>query len=381
MIRRFYADNFRCLTNFEVELDEANILLGPNGSGKTSVFDALRKIRNLTVRGAKIEETFPRRDISCLRDENVVQRFELELLVDQESYEYTLSVEHDPDRKKTRTRQEVLKHDRKPLFVYEKGIVQLYRDDYTRESLYPFDWTRSGIAFLHARPDNRKLTRFKTELANLIIASPCPPLFKSESSTDTRAEGTFLEPLMQNFVEWYWSVAQANMGSVFRLFKALQEVLPGFDSLDMVESGENARALKAAFHSRSDEKRLNRYGFGQLSDGQRALIALYSLLHLGEPHPLAENSRRSLFIDEPDNYLSLREVQPWLVQVVNACGEALEQAVVISHHPATIDYLAGGARGRWFTRDGEGPARVGNEPRFSTDGLSLSEAIARGWEE
>ena len=164
------------------------------------------------------------------------------------------------------------------------------------------------------------------------------------------------------------------------MFKELKEVLPGFDSLSMVESGESARVLKAAFHSLAGDQRLNRYSFGQLSDGQRFLVALYSLLHLVEDDRLAEGHRRSLFIDEPDNYLSLREVQPWLAQVVDACGEALEQAVIISHHPTTIDYLAG-AKGRWFSRDGEGPARVGDKPKSNTGGLSLSEAIARGWEE
>ena len=30
MIRRIYADNFRCLVNFELELDELNVLLGAN---------------------------------------------------------------------------------------------------------------------------------------------------------------------------------------------------------------------------------------------------------------------------------------------------------------------------------------------------------------
>ena len=380
MIRRFYADNFRCLTNFELELDETNIVLGPNGSGKTSVFDALRGIRDLTVRGVRIEEAFPQRDLSCLQNGDGVQRFELELHVDQDIYEYTLSVGHDPDRNEVRIRKEVLRHDKKPLFVYENDIVQLYRDDYRKGLHYPFYWSRSAIGFLLAVPDNKKLIRFKTELANLVVASPCPPLFKSESRTETRAESAFLDPLMQNFVEWYWSVAQENMGSVLRLFNELHDVLPGFDSLSMVKSGENARALEAAFHSRSGDNRRNRYGFGQLSDGQRALTALYSLLHLVEEHQLAEGHRRSLFIDEPDNYLSLREVQPWLAQVVDACGETLEQAVVISHHPITIDYLAGSGA-RWFSRDGEGPVRVGNEPKFSTDGLSISEAIARGVEE
>ena len=52
MVTRLYVDNFRCLVNFELKLDEMNILLGPNGSGKTSVLDALRRIQNLVARGA-----------------------------------------------------------------------------------------------------------------------------------------------------------------------------------------------------------------------------------------------------------------------------------------------------------------------------------------
>ena len=336
MIERFYADNFRCLTNFELELDQLNLFLGPNGSGKTSVFDALRKIRNLTVRGARIEDEFPQRDLSFLRSDNHVQQFELEIVVNQEMYEYMLKVEHNLDRNRMWIAQEILRHDKKPLFVFEKGIARLYRDNYGRESSYQFDLTRSGIGFLHAHPDNKKLTRFKTELTNAAIVSPCPPLFMSETRTITRAEGAFLDPLMQNFVEWYWSVAQKNIGSVVRLFEELKEVLPGFESLGMVESGESTRVLKAAFHGRTGDHRLNRYSFGQLSDGQRFLVALYSLLCLVDDDRLAEGHRRSLFIDEPDNYLSLREVQPWLAQVVDACGETLEQAVIISPAPASL---------------------------------------------
>ena len=45
MLTRLYADNFRCLTNFELRLDETNVLLGPNGTGKTSVLDALRRMQ------------------------------------------------------------------------------------------------------------------------------------------------------------------------------------------------------------------------------------------------------------------------------------------------------------------------------------------------
>jgi predicted ATP-dependent endonuclease of OLD family len=61
MITRLYIDNFRCLVNFELRLDETNVLLGPNGTGKTSVLDALRRIQALVARGARVDEEFRRR--------------------------------------------------------------------------------------------------------------------------------------------------------------------------------------------------------------------------------------------------------------------------------------------------------------------------------
>ena len=73
--------------------------------------------------------------------------------------------------------------------------------------------------------------------------------------------------------------------------------------------------------------------FGELSDGQRALIALYALIHL------AAGQGYTLFLDEPDNYVALPEIQPWLRELENVCGETVLQAVLSSHHPELIDYL------------------------------------------
>ena len=254
--------------------------------------------------------------------------------------------------------------------VFEQGTAQLFHDDFNKGPEYPFDWSQSGVGVLNEREDNRKLTRFKKEIASFVVASPCPPLFEPE----TRTEDEFLEPLMQNFVGWYRHVAQENMGSIAELFELLREALPGFDSISLTESGENARALKVAFRGEDEGGPLHRYGFSQLSDDQRALVALYSLIGL------SPDGRISLFLDEPDNYLALREIQPWLAEVIDRCGGTLEQAVLVSHHPVTIDYMAG-AKGRWFFREAEGPARVSGKPKATIDGLSISETVARGWEQ
>src|ERR1035438_8231016 len=49
------------------------------------------------------------------------------------------------------------------------------------------------------------------------------------------------------------------------------------------------------------------FRFNELSEGQRCLICLYAILHfvLAKGH--------TAILDEPDNFVSLREIQPWLM--------------------------------------------------------------------
>ena len=378
MIRRFYADNFRCLVNFDLELDELNVFLGANGTGKSSVFDALRKIRRLVYRGGKVDEVFRRRDVSHLyarnnrnapcdhEDGGVRQKIELDVDIAGRSYRYRLTIGHREPRK-MRIDEEVLLCDESPLFESRVGEARLYRDDGSRGPKYPFDWTQSGLAALHERHDNRKLSRFKRELAMWAIVRPCPPIFEEEATT----EDELLTPAMTNFVAWYRRVSPERLAAAVDLLGDLGDVLPSFESLSLIATGQDARALEAVF---GRPPKRSRYRLGQLSDGQRALIALYSLLRFCD----GGAGRASLFIDGPDNYISLREVQPWVVALSEALGDTLEQAVVISHHPVTIDYLGGKAR--WFFRDEDGPARARCDPPPGAGSASFSEVVARGWE-
>ena len=368
MITRIYVDNFRCLTNFKIELREVAIFLGANGSGKTAVLDVLRKVQQLVVGKETLADVFSQDDLSLLQTSDR-QSSVLDLSVGAAEYRYSLTIGHRRDLGKIRIDEETLTCNGHPLFHFKGGEAQLFRDDHSKGPQYPFDSTQSGVGYLHERNDNKKLSRFKRELASVVIVRPCPVLFDSE----TRSEDEFLESTMRNFVGWYRHVAQENMGGLAELFKLLAEILPGFDSLVLSESGENSRALKAVFDAPASARGKRRYGFDQLSEGQRTLIALYSLLYL------SGDRRVSLFIDGPDNYLSLREVQPWVTNVSDAVGDTLEQVVLISHHPVTIDYMAS-CSVKWFYRGAEGPVRVSDRPEASNSALAVSELIARGWD-
>ncbi|HAX75624.1 MAG TPA: ATPase, partial [Cyanobacteria bacterium UBA11372] len=58
MLKRVYIDNFRCLVNFELDVDAINLFLGYNGSGKSTVFEALHKIQAFVSGDSKVEGIF-----------------------------------------------------------------------------------------------------------------------------------------------------------------------------------------------------------------------------------------------------------------------------------------------------------------------------------
>jgi predicted ATPase len=372
MLTRVYIDNFRCLVNFELRLDRLNLLLGENGTGKTTVFDVLRRLQRFVTGSAKVDTVFPAQDLTRWQSSRQ-QRLELDLQIGQRAYTYSLVVEHDEDLRRMRVGQEKLLMDGTPLFELvvkgKEATAHLYHDDFSAGPEYPFDWSQSGVGSLPERRDNTNLSSFRRELKRLIIAAPCPPLMEAE----TQQEEDSLSWDMRNFVSWYRWLSQEHQGAVFTVFQELKDVLPGFTSFSLKEAGENARVLKASFDGPGGSSKPIPYTLGELSDGQRMLIALYTMLFgLG-------NEGLCLFLDEPDNYVALREIQPWLMALTDRVGKGIEQAVLISHHPEVIDYLAGSA-GRWFERDATGPARVGDKPKAQPEGLKPSETITRGWD-
>ena len=46
MLTRVYIDNFRSFQNFEYKPEKKQLLLGANGSGKTSLLEVLRRLKS-----------------------------------------------------------------------------------------------------------------------------------------------------------------------------------------------------------------------------------------------------------------------------------------------------------------------------------------------
>lgn len=114
------------------------------------------------------------------------------------------------------------------------------------------------------------------------------------------------------------------------------------------------------------------YSISELSEGQRCLLSLYMILHF------RIERGDTVFIDEPDNFIALREIQPWLLAAEEAVDNHHGQLIIVSHHPETLNQWTRLKALRCF-REQNGQVRT---VKFLPDGSELqpSEVIARGWE-
>jgi ATPase subunit of ABC transporter with duplicated ATPase domains len=117
-----------------------------------------------------------------------------------------------------------------------------------------------------------------------------------------------------------------------------------------------------------------RYAISELSDGQRCLTALYMILHF-----LIARSH-TVFIDEPDNFIALREIQPWLLEAEEAVEDHNGQLILISHHPEILNQWAA-RHGLLFIREDNGYVRTEKFKADPNGNLQPAELIARGWED
>ncbi|NET70047.1 MAG: AAA family ATPase [Sphaerospermopsis sp. SIO1G2] len=367
MLKRIYIDNFRCLVNFELNFDSLHLFLGGNGSGKSTVFDVLWRLQFFILGLSKVEGVF--QGFTRTRWQTLpIQRFEIEIDGNGGTYKYELSIEHNQD--KSYIRHETLSFNNQILLNFEMGEVQTFNDDYTPGPKYPFDWSQSILPFFLPRHDNTKLTWFKKRMERFIIVRIVPSMM----SPISEQEQILLNPSMDNYVSWYRYISQ-DQGKVAELIQVLKQILNGFVSFKFEQPGDKYTFLKLRFSNDSNPTKIIEYGFSELSDGQRILIALYTLIYC------TKSEDYTICIDEPENFLALPEIQPWLRQLYDFCDQEQLQALLISHHPECINYLLASPIGYWFERQSNAPTRVRKISNEEADdsGLQISELIARGW--
>jgi predicted ATPase len=93
MLKRIYIDNFRCFVNFDYKPEGKQLLLGGNGSGKSSLLEALRLLKEF-IKGRDIPFTQSSR---TRWQDRPLQVFEIDALVEKDmTFTYRVEIRHSP---------------------------------------------------------------------------------------------------------------------------------------------------------------------------------------------------------------------------------------------------------------------------------------------
>jgi predicted ATPase len=353
MLTRLYIDNFQCFEKFEYRPARKQLILGGNGSGKSTLMEALYLIRQFATQRNEYRDLFPASQRT--RGLNLTeQTFETGASLSGGKYTYRLVVEPGPD-----AQSETLHLDGQLLLESVDGRLVFVDGRPSRDLL------EGHSAFMWGRSD--RIAQFREWLAALSCLRINPFVLKPTLAT----MDPVLKPDLSNFAAWYSHLAQVGMNPGNAAFLGdLRDVLDGFRRLRFECLGENLQELVVEFQRDDMTVEL---GWDELSEGQRCLICLYAILHF----VVAKGG--TVIIDEPENFISLREIQPWLMAADDMADDHKGQVLLISHHPGLIDQWAP-SHGVQFVRDGIGPVRVEPFRGQPESPLSASELVARGWE-
>jgi predicted ATPase len=364
MLTRLYIDNFRCFVNFEYRPEQKQLLLGVNGSGKSSLLGAIRDLKQF-VKGD--ENPFTQSTRTRWQDKPL-QVFEIDALLDKQKYEYRLEIQFAPDTREMSVSIERLKVSGETVFELANGELRFFLSNIKRALAVPMQAAKSSLHL--SQLSNAHVRRFVEWMESIHCFSiDAYPGVMAESADSEEREPDFE---LDNLAGWYRYLVQAYPVENVGFLNSMKEVLNGFQALRFSSGERGVRELLGDFTAPG--KKSVGYAIAELSEGQRCLLGLYMILHF----KIAKGN--TIFIDEPDNFVSLREIQPWLLAAEGAVEDSHGQLILVSHHPEILNQWAI-EHGLRFFREENGHVRTEKFKADPDGNLQPSELIARGWED
>jgi predicted ATPase len=363
MLKRLYIDNFRCFVNFEYRPERKQLLLGPNGSGKSSLLEAILFLKLFIDRG---ENRFTQSTRTRWQD-RPLQIFEIESLIDGTVFVYRLVIRYGAESKLPTVSAETLYVSGAPVFELIDGEIRFYPNDGSATTTLKWETNESALHL--AQFSNLNVRRFVAWMKTVHCLQIDP--YPGEMDEMADGEDEYPEFDLSNLAPWYRHLLQEEPERNGVFLTAMKETFEAFQSLRFSTIEDGARKLRMEFISQQQGR--TTYSISELSEGQRMLIGLYMVLHFLIP------KGHTVILDEPDNFISLREIQPWLLAAEAAVDDSKGQLILISHHPEILDQWAQ-EDGLRFFREENGHVRT---EKFKTDPdgcLYPSELVARGWE-
>jgi predicted ATPase len=313
VIRRFYVHNFRCLENFELPISgqSSALLIGKNGSGKTTVGLALQILQKIARGTNRVSGLVKPKDFARGRTD-VPMRFEIEVELEAKTYAYSIALELPKGAKELRVRDETVRVGGEPVYTREVG--RTYRQ-IALELL--------ALPIIQQESTNDPVFVLRQWLARMLILRPMPSLILGGSNEKT------LEPDSQvtNFGAWFTGLLNSVPSAYVEIDQFLKQVMPDLQDIKSPVSGEDVGHLVVQF---STDQGNASFPFEDLSDGEKCFMICALVLAANRAY-----GPTFCFWDEPDNYLALSEVGHFVLALRKAFLSG-GQFIATSHNSEVI---------------------------------------------
>lgn len=328
MIQRIYIHNYRCFENFDLKIeDESSVLvLGRNGSGKSSLGSALRIIQNIARGNNRTRQVLKKADFAFDRTD-VPMRIEMSVVLDGDVFDFGVSFEYPENFKEAKIAEEFLRVNGKPIYSRNEADVNL-----ANGPTFLVDWHVVALPVVQIRGANSPIEKFRKWIAKAVLISPIPPDITEESEIDS------LEPTkrVSNFADWFSGVLSEFPATYSTIESFLKRIMPDFLDFQNKTVGESTKRIIVRFEQ---GEKIYATSLSRLSDGEKIFFVTAVLLaankHLG---PML------CFWDEPDNYVALSEVGHMIAELRKSFKQSgTGQIFITSHNPESIRKFTDGS--------------------------------------
>ena len=326
MLNHIAIKNYRCFEDFSFSFDSdthAMLLLGGNGSGKTSLADALELFQKIGRGEGRVD-----RLITQEQQWNTGQPIELKITVTLGETRYTYGLALEPHLyQEWGVLSEELICDDNVIYRRKDEDIFFHQEN---ETSFSYNWR---VLFLPTFSDHNPMIQdqvdaFRAWLANILILSPYPKLFREEFSTSARWPSRDCA----DCASWLNHLLTLHPKSYSTIENYLQGVWHDFHTIINEQVGSQNKRLKLEFKEDSPKHKAT-YSptLNLLSDGEKSLFlsAVVIAAHDATPSPFC-------FWDEPDSFLSLPETAQF-IRTMRSVFSTRGQLLVTSHNQEVIN--------------------------------------------
>lgn len=321
MIERLEAHNFRCLENFNLDLADtpSALIIGKNGSGKSTVLDCFRLFQRIGRGSSRVRELISASDFAQHRLDRPM-RLAMELTLADQRFRYEIAFEWPPNFREARILDESLTLNWLNVFHRERSQIQL-----ASGQSFALDWHTVALPVINQKPGERGVQDLKAFLATMMLIAPAPAQMTGYAEEPT----TELEDDAANFAACLRALLGQKPAAYGPFEDYVKAVIPDFATIENVERGESGTQLIVKFERPDGPERLA-VEFKSLSAGEKCFFLAAYIIAAGKT-----GAPVFCFWDEPDSHLSLSEVGQFILSLRKMANRG-GKFVATTHNAETI---------------------------------------------